>query len=262
MVRIGSRIPAFRSLPKVKGKRPAVIFLHERYGVQQHTKDLTFKLAQAGYVGLSPDLLSRFTGDRKSLERGEARVELRDNEVVDDLSESVDYLKGLPAVDASRIGVVGVCQTGRSSLLFAAHRLDISGCVVIYGAVGTREWETNEHRPESISNMVERLSCPLLGIFGEADHIISIDDVLRFRGLLEQYKKTYHIRLYRDAPHGWLNDTMPGRYRKVAAQDAWGLLLNFLSKTLKASLEGERVYSTFESDVSANYDYTKNMRLE
>ena len=135
-----------------------MIFLHERYGVQQHTKDLTFKLAQAGYVGFSPDLLSRFTGDRKSLEWGEARVELRDNEVVDNLGESVDYLKGLPAVDASRIGVVGVCQTGRSSLLFAAHRLDISGCVVIYGAVGTREWETNEHRPESISNMVERLS--------------------------------------------------------------------------------------------------------
>ncbi len=262
MVRIGFGIPAFRSVPKVKGKRPAVIFLHERYGVQQHTKDLAFRLAQAGYVGLAPDLLSRFTGDRKALERGDARVELRDDEVMDDLSESVDYLKKLQAVDASRISVVGVCQTGRSSLLFAAHRLDISGCVVVYGAVGRREWQTNEHRPESISSLVERLSCPLLGIFGEADHIISIDDVLRFRGLLEQFKKTYHIRLYRDAPHGWLNDTMPGRYRKEAAQDAWRLLLDFLGKTLKGSLERERVYSHFESDVSTSYDYTKNVRLE
>lgn len=239
-----------------------MIFLHERYGVQQHTKDLTFKLAQAGYVGLAPDLVYRFTGDRKALERGEARVELSDNEVMDDLSESVEYLKGLQAVDASRIGVVGVCQTGRSSLLFAAHRLDISSCVVIYGAVGTREWEPNEHRHESISSLVERLSCPLLGIFGEADHIISINDVLRFRGLLEQFKKSYHIRLYRDAPHGWLNDTMPGRYRKEAAQDAWRLLLDFLGKTLKGSLERERIYSTFESDISTNYDYSKNVRLE
>ncbi|MFB3108928.1 MAG: dienelactone hydrolase family protein [Candidatus Binatia bacterium] len=262
MVRIGSGISAFRSLPKVKGKRPAVIFLHERYGVQQHTKDLTFKLAQAGYVGLAPDLLSRFTGDRKALERGEARVELRDDEVVNDLSESIDYLKSLQAVDASRIGVVGVCQTGRSSLLCAAHRRDVSTCVVIYGAVGTREWETNELGPQSISSLVERLTCPLLGIFGEADHIISVDDVLRFRGLLEQYEKTYHIRLYRDAPHGWLNDTMPGRYRKEAAQDAWRLLLEFLGKTLKGQLDGDRVYSTFESDVSTNYDYKKNVRLE
>ena len=262
MVRIRSRISAFRSVPKVKGKRPAVIFLHERYGVLQHTKDLTFKLAQAGYVGIAPDLLSRFTGDRKALESGEARVELRDDEVVDDLSATVDYLKGLQAVDASRIGVVGVCQTGRSSLLFAAHRLDLSTCVVVYGAVGTREWETNEFRPQPISSLVERLSCPLMGIFGEADHIISVDDVLRFRGLLEQYKKTYHIRLYRDAPHGWLNDTMPGRYRKVAAQDAWRLLLEFLGKTLKGPLDGDRVCSSFESDVSTNYDYKKNVRME
>jgi carboxymethylenebutenolidase len=239
-----------------------VIFLHERYGVLQHTKDLTFKLAQAGYVGIAPDLLSRFTGDRKALESGEARVELRDDEVVDDLSATVDYLKGLQAVDASRIGVVGVCQTGRSSLLFAAHRLDLSTCVVVYGAVGTREWETNEFRPQPISSLVERLSCPLMGIFGEADHIISVDDVLRFRGLLEQYKKTYHIRLYRDAPHGWLNDTMPGRYRKVAAQDAWRLLLEFLGKTLKGPLDGDRVCSSFESDVSTNYDYKKNVRME
>jgi carboxymethylenebutenolidase len=89
-----------------------------------------------------------------------------------------------------------------------------------------------------------------------------VDDVLRFRGLLEQYEKTYHIRLYRDAPHGWLNDTMPGRYRKEAAQDAWRLLLEFLGKTLKGQLDGDRVYSTFESDVSTNYDYKKNVRLE
>ncbi len=262
MVRIGSRIPAFRSMPKVKGKRPAIIFLHERYGVQQHTKDLTYKLAQAGYVGLAPDLVWRFTGDRKALERGEERVELKDDEVIQDLGESVDYLKKLQEVDSSRIGIVGVCQTGRSSLLFAAHRLDISCCVVVYGAVGTREWEPNEYRPEPISSLVERLSCPLLGIFGEADHIISVDDVLRFRSLLEQFKKTHQIRIYRDAPHGWLNDTMPGRYRKEAAQDAWRLMLDFFSRTLKANLEGDRIRSVFESDISTNYDYSKNVRLE
>lgn len=262
MVRIGSRIPAFRSLPKVKGKRPAVIWLHERYGVQQHTKDLTFKLAQAGYVGLAPDLVWRFTGDRKALERGEERVELRDDEVIQDLGESVEYLKGLKEVDSSRIGIVGVCQTGRSSLLFAAHRLDISSCVVIYGAVGIREWEPNESKPEPIGILVERLSCPLLGIFGEADHIIPVDNVLRFRSLLEQFKKTYRIRIYRDAPHGWLNDTMPGRYRKEAARDAWRLLLDFFTKTLKGSLEGDRIHSAFESDISTTYDYSKNVRLE
>ena len=77
MIKFGGGIGAARALPKVKGKRPAVIILHERYGIDQHTKDLTAKLAQAGFVGLAPDLFHRFTGDRKAVLRGEQRVEDR-----------------------------------------------------------------------------------------------------------------------------------------------------------------------------------------
>ena len=75
MVKYGGGISAVRALPKAKGKRPAVIILHERYGIDQHTKDLTVRLAQAGFVGLAPDLFHRFTGDRKAVLRGEQRVE-------------------------------------------------------------------------------------------------------------------------------------------------------------------------------------------
>src|SRR3972149_10752938 len=78
MVQIGAGIGAARALPKAKGKRPAVILLHERYGIDQHTKDLTVKLAQAGFVGLAPDLFHRFTGDRKAGLRGAQRVDLTD----------------------------------------------------------------------------------------------------------------------------------------------------------------------------------------
>jgi len=260
--RLPSGMTVFRGLPKAKGKRPAVILLHERYGVDRHTKDLTVKLAQAGYVGLAPDLFFRFTGDRNALQRGEVRVELRDDEVLKDLAEAIDYLRTLSAVDGSKIAIIGVCQTGRQSLLLAAHRNDVSASVVLYGAVGGREWETNELRPEPVERLIEQLSCPVLGIFGEADHIISVDDVVKFRGCLERSKKSYHVRLYRDAPHGWLNDTMPGRYRKEAAKDAWRLMLSFLRKTFGGGWDRERILWTFESDYSPNYDFKKNVRLE
>ena len=260
--RLASGMTVFRALPKTKGKRPAIILLHERYGVDQHTKDLTLKLSQAGYVGLAPDLFSRFTGDRKALQQGAVRVELRDNEVLKDLAEAIGYLKKLSAVDGSKIAIIGVCQTGRQSLLLAAHGNDISASVVLYGAVGGREWETNELRPEPVEHLIEQLSCPVLGIFGEADHIISVDDVLKFRGSLERSKKSYHVRLYRDAPHGWLNDTMPGRYRKEAAKDAWQLILSFLKKTFGGGWDRKRILSTFESDYSPSYDFKKNVRLE
>lgn len=261
-VKFGSGITAVRALPRAKAKRPAVILLHERYGIDQHTKDLTVKLAQSGFVGFAPDLFSRFTGDRQALQRGEVRVELRDDEVLKDLGEAVAYLKKLSSVDGSRIGIVGVCQTGRQALLLAAHRNDISASVVLYGAVGGKEWLTNDLRPEPVERLIEQVSCPVLGIFGEADHIISVDDVLRFRGCLEQSKKSHHVRLYRDAPHGWLNDTMPGRYRKEAAKDAWNLMMSFLKKSFSNGWNQERVSWTFESDFSARYDFTKNVRLE
>ena len=261
-VRFGPGINAVRALPKAKGKRPAVIILHERYGVDQHTKDLTVKLAQTGFVGLAPDLFHRFNGDRKALQKGQVRMDLRDDEALEDLNAAVDYLKKSTNVDGARIGIIGVCQTGRQPLLLAANRDDIAGVVVLYGAIGGKEWDGNELRPTPIEKLVAKVSCPVLGIFGEADHIISVDDVVRFRGCLEWSKKSYHVRLYRDAPHGWLNDTMPGRYRKEAAKNAWSLMMAFLKECFAGNWNKDRISCTFESDYATQYDFTKNVRLE
>lgn len=260
-VRVGG-MSVFRALPRAKGKRPAVILLHERYGIVQHTKDLILKFARAGYVALAPDLFWRYTGDKKALQRGDGRCEMRDGEALDDIGQAIEYLKRLDFVDPSRIAVMGVCQTGRQAVLPAAHREDVAACVVFYGAAGEKEWTTDEFRPAPIETLLQKVSCPLLGVFGEADHIISIDDVLRFRAALEQGKKSYHIRIYPGAPHGWLNDTMPGRYRKEAANDAWKLLLDFLKKSGRDGARKNRISWTFESDFSPAYDFKKNVRME
>jgi carboxymethylenebutenolidase len=261
-IRFDSGIRAVGALPKAKGKRPAVIILHERYGINQHTKDLTVKLAQTGFVGLAPDLFHRFGADRKALLRGEKIVDLTDDDALEDLNETVDYLKRSPEVDGSRIGVIGVCQTGRQSLLLAANGNDVAGAVVLHGALGAKEWIGNELRPTPMEDLIGRLKCPVLGVFGEGDHITSIDDVIRFRDCVEKAKKSCHIRIYPDAPHGWLNDRMPGRYRKQAARDAWSLMMSFLKKCFAGGWNEERICCRFESDYSANYDFSKNVRFK
>jgi carboxymethylenebutenolidase len=261
-IRFGKGVSAVRALPKAKSKRPGVIILHERYGIDQHTKDLTVKLAQAGFVGLAPDLFHRFNGDRKAVLRGEQRVDLTDDGALEDLNAAVDYLKRSPDVDGTRIGIIGVCQTGRQPLLLAAKRDDIAAAVVLYGAIGGKEWLSNDLRPTSVEDLVAQVKCPVLGVFGEADHIISVDDVTRLRNALENSSKNYHIRIYRDAPHGWLNDTMPGRYRKEAAKDAWNLMMSFLKKCFASGWDSNRISWTFESEYSKQYDFTKNVRME
>ena len=262
LIKYGDGIAAVRALPKAKGKRPAVIILHERYGIDQHTKDLTARLAQSGFVGLAPDLFHRFTGDRQALARGEQRIDLTDDGALEDLDAAVEYLKSLKEVDGSRIGIIGVCQTGRQPVLLAAKRDDIAGAVVLYGAIGGKEWLGNDLRPTPIEELITQVRCPVLGVFGEADHIISVDDVVRFRNALEKARKNCHIRIYAGAPHGWLNDTMPGRYRKEAAKDAWSLMMSFFKKCFAGEWDKDKIICRYESDYSNTYDFSKNVRLE
>jgi carboxymethylenebutenolidase len=261
-IRIDHRINAFLGRPDGAGKRPAVIHLHERYGVVQHTTDLAHKLVEAGYVTVVPDLFCRFTGDRLALARGESRVELADEEVLRDVDSIVAYLRTLSIVDGGRIAMIGVCQTGRQPLLISASRDYLSGCIVLYGAIYNADWEPQPLRPEPIDTLLQQISCPVQGIFGELDNLVPVENVLRMCSVLAAAKKSFDIRVYADAPHGFLNDTMPGRYRASQAQGAWSQIVSFLDGTLNRGSDKERVVWRFESDTSVHYDFTKNRRWE
>src|SRR6266705_6693852 len=102
-IRIDNRINGFLGRPGGTDTRPAVIHLHERYGIVQHTTDLAQKLVDAGYVTIVPDLFSRFTGDREALARGNGRCELSDDEVLQDIDTVVAYLRALPEVEGGKI---------------------------------------------------------------------------------------------------------------------------------------------------------------
>ena len=259
-VKFGKKITGYLAKPDVPGKRPVVINLHERYGIDKHTTDIAERFAKEGYVGFAPDMFSRFTGDRAALLRGDARAEMADDEALSDLDAAIAYLRQKEYVDSDKISIVGFCQSGRQPILAAANREDLSAIIVLYGGVSDREWISHKLRPQPISTHIERISCPVLGIFGEADHVVSTDNVLQFQQHLSKANKSYHIRMYRNMPHGWLNDTMPGRYRAEGAKDAWQLILSFLHQTFGEDWDRSRVLWRFESNISPDYDFSKNAR--
>src|ERR671924_1214101 len=121
-IRIDNCINAFLGKPSGEGRRPAVIHLHERYGIVQHTMDLGEKFVDAGYLTIVPDLFSRFTGDREALARGDERCELSDEEVLLDLDAVIAFLRSIPEADMTKVAMSGVCQTGRQPILAAAKR--------------------------------------------------------------------------------------------------------------------------------------------
>jgi carboxymethylenebutenolidase len=261
-IRIDNRINGFLGRPGGVDKRPAVIHLHERYGIVQHTTDLAHKLVDAGYVTVVPDLFARFMGDRQALARGDSRVELSDAEVLQDVDAIVAYLRTLPDVDGSRIAMIGVCQTGRQPVLLSAYRDYLAGIVVMYGAISNADWESRPLRPEPIETLLEQISCPVQGIFGELDNLVPLDNILRMCNVLATAKKSFDIRVYAEAPHGFLNDTMPGRYRAAQTQAAWSQILSFLDAVLNKGWDKERVIWHLESDTSVHYDFSKNRRWE
>lgn len=261
-IRIDDRMNGYLGLPGGVGKKPVVIHLHERYGIVQHTMDLGEKFVDAGYVTIVPDFFSRFTGDREALARGDDRCELSDDEVLVDLDAVVAYLRAIPEADVNKIAMSGVCQTGRQPILVAAKRNLLSAAVVLYGAVYDADWKSHPSRPEPIDRLLREITCPLTAVFGELDNLIHRDNVVRMFSALTQAKKSFEIRMYADAPHGFLNDTMPGRYRPAQAEAAWNQITSFLSSVFAEEWKKDRVIWNFESDSSADYDFAKMKRWE
>jgi carboxymethylenebutenolidase len=261
-VRFGGDCEGVLHLPEGAAPAGAVVILHERYGLVQHTLDLARRLAGDGYAALAPDLFSRWSGDKAALARGEARASLPDGEVAAVVDAAVDFLKSHARVMPARIALMGVCQSGRYPIVVGSRRRDVAALVVFYGASQRRDWEASALQPRSMAEMLPAIAAPALFVFGERDHTISLADVRSVRDVLEEARRSYRMKVFAGMPHGWLNDTMPGRYRAKEAAAAWAFLLAFLDDVFSGRWPGGAVRWEFESATAADYDFSKNVRLE
>ena len=261
-IALGQGVNAFMAVPD-RGDGPfgAVILGHERYGLVQHTLDLTAKLAASGYVGLAPDMYSLWEGDKEALRRGDIMAPLSDGDIRFYMGASLDYLLEHPQADSRRIAAMGVCQSGEYPLALNSVRPEICANVVVYGGAQAAVWEVGKTRQGPYEDIIAGITAPVLGIFGEDDFVVSVEDVLRLRGELEAHRKSYEFILFPHMPHGWMNSTMPGRYRPDEAEQAWGFIIDFLERVHKGAFPADRALWSFRSDISPSYDFTKKVRL-
>ena len=253
-------MPAFLAKPTSPGPHPVYILMHERYGLVEHTRDLARRCAGDGFYVLAPDFFFRHP-DMAKLNAGDSRYDMTDPESVELLKAAHAGIAADKSADLARLAVGGYCQTGRHPLLFAAE-VPVAAVVVWYGAAAKREWVTSPRQPGLLEDAVAKLSCPVFGSFGSDDHIIAVDDVQHFRNVLEKHRKSYDLHVYKGAPHGWLNDTMPGRYRKEQAEAGWAAQQKFLARVLSPDYRNDVIEWTFDCAFSRHYDFSKNVRLE
>src|SRR5262249_39971209 len=151
----------------------------ERYGLVKHTRDQAMRCARDGYAVIAPNFFFRHP-DQATLAAGNSRYDITDPESVELIEAALAPLERHKAADLGKIVVAGYCQTGRHPLVFAAAR-PISAAVVWYGAASPREWEVTKFYPRPLDEAIAKITCPVFAAFGEADHIISLEDVRRLR---------------------------------------------------------------------------------
>lgn len=217
----GVKLSGYLSKPLKKGKYPAIVVIHENRGLNEHTRDVARRFAEAGYVALATDGLSRSGGTASFETPDKAReaigkLDLKD--VMSDLNASLDFLNSHKNVKKDRLASIGFCWGGARSFLLATEPNKLKAAVVFYGTAPTSE-------------QLAKVHCPVLGIYGETDTRIT-SKVPEVEAEMNRLKKSFEYKIYPGAAHAFFNDT-GDRYNAEAAKDAWVRTLAFLKKNVK-----------------------------
>ncbi len=213
-------IPAFLVEPirpaRPRGS-PAVIILHEWWGLTDHIKHLARRFADAGFVAFAPDLYARLGSKATSDPAEAARLlnALASQWVLRDLNAGTTWLKEQRGVDPLAVGIVGFSMGGTFALTQATHNSDLKAAVAFYGKVPPLE-------------TLEYLLCPVLYHYPAQDAWVTKQEVELLRQGREKFGKPIEVCVYPEAAHGFFNDTRPDGYRAQDAAAAWQRTLHFL----------------------------------
>lgn len=215
----GDSIRAYVAYPERRDTAPAIIVIHEIYGLTEWEPTVADRLAAAGYVAIVPDMLSSAHG-RTPADQDSARAlmgDLGDERVLSDLDAAYRWLGQQPSVAEGSIGVIGFCWGGQRSFLYATHNPDIGAAVVAYGSA-----------PDSTE--LASISAPVLGVYGENDARINAD-LDRVARQMRALGKSFEYDVYPETGHGFLK---PGRRGNDGPQPAraWERILAFYSEHL------------------------------
>lgn len=205
----------------LSNKLPAVVMIHEWWGLNENIKNMANILAKQGFVVLAADLYKGEVADnpQRAMELVQS-VRNNQNNSIDNLQSAVKYLGSLPNVDSSKIASMGWCFGGGQSLQLALNSEEhpLVATIIYYGT----PLVTDE---ASLS----KIKWPVLGIFGDKDQAIPIQEVNLFRTSLDQSGITNEIHIYKGVGHAFANPS-GDNYAPKETEDAWQKTLSFLKK--------------------------------
>lgn len=207
--------------PNGSGQFPALVVIHEWWGLNDWVKDQASKLADQGYATLAIDLYRGKVGTTPE-EAHELMRGVPEDRARRDLLAAYDFLASQPNVKKSKIGSIGWCMGGGYSLDLALDQPKLAAAVINYGHLATDD------------AALSKINAPILGLFGGKDQGIPPDSVNAFDQQLKKLGKKVEVKIYPDAGHAFENPNNKGGYREQDAQDAWNKTVAFLKANLQS----------------------------
>ena len=210
----------------VSKKLPAVVMIHEWWGLNKNIKDMANLLARQGFVVLAADLYNGQVAN--TTKRAMDLVQtVRNNQSnsINNLQSAVKYLRSLPNVDSSKIVSLGWCFGGGQSLQLALNSKEhpLAATILYYGTPLVTD-----------KSSLSKIKWPLLGIFGNKDQSIPLDEINQFRTSLNQSGVTNEVLIYNGVGHAFANPS-GDNYAPKETEDAWEKTLSFLKKYVVGS---------------------------
>ena len=217
----------------IKGKRPAVIVVHEWWGITGYPKKRAEMLAKLGYIALAADMY----GNGKIADNP-TDAQKYSGESMKDFSglkgkflAAIDLLKNHELVDSNKIAAIGYCYGGGVVLNMARAGVDLKGVVSFHGNLTAVEPAQNG-----------KVTAKILVCNGGADKFISEESIRNFKKEMKSAGVDFTFKSYRGALHAFSNPdatelgkkfNMPIAYNVDADKKSWTEMRNFLKTALK-----------------------------
>jgi len=228
---VDGEMKCHQAQPRGPKKFPAVVVIMEAFGLNDHMKDVTERIAGEGYAAIAPDLYYRESPSVVGYDDLQAAIGLMqtlvDEKVIQDLRSVVNHLKAQNFVNTDRIGITGFCMGGRIAFLAACKfPEEIKTAVPFYGGGIAADSAT------APLNFAGDLKAPVLCFFGEKDPYIPLTQVQHIDDTLRSLGKAYEVKVYPGADHGFFCDDRAS-YHPQAAKDAWEKMKAWFERYLK-----------------------------
>jgi carboxymethylenebutenolidase len=207
-------------LPSGAGPHPAIIVIHEWWGLNDWVKEQTSDFANEGYVALAVDLYRGQVANDPEMAHELSRG-LPQDRGVRDLIAAFEYLAKRKDVDPKRIGAVGWCMGGGYAAQFAVAEPNLKAVAINYGPLPTDK------------TALEKIHATILGNFGGQDRGIPPSSVNAFVDTMKSLGKQVDAKIYTDAGHAFENPNNTQAYKSEDAKDAQERMRHFFAQTLK-----------------------------